>query len=238
MFKKSRYKSILVISDMHHPYAHPDVVAFLKAVRDEYKPDKVVCVGDEVDFHALSFHPSNVDLYSAGDELVTAINRLKPIYELFPEVDVLESNHGSLVLRKALFHGIPGKAIRGYNEILDAPKGWKWHEDLVIHGTDGQPIYFCHNKTKDILKNSQAMGMSFVCGHFHESAEIRYWGNPERLMWGMVTGCLIDKKSLAFAYNKTNLKRPIIGCAVILDSHPKLLPMVLNEHGRWIKKLV
>jgi len=42
---------------------------------------------------------------------------------------------------------------------------------------------------------------------------------------------------LAMAYNKNNLKRPVIGCAVIIDGIPQLIPMVLNRKGRWVKKL-
>ena len=42
---------ILVISDMHHPYAHPDLVPFLKAIKAKFKPTDVVCIGDEADFH-------------------------------------------------------------------------------------------------------------------------------------------------------------------------------------------
>src|ERR1700761_9219831 len=98
-------KSILVISDMHHPYAHPDVTRFLKAVKAKYRPDSVVCIGDEVDFHALSYHESNPDLDSAGKELEKAIKALRPIYALFPKVTVIESNHGSMVLRKSLTAG-------------------------------------------------------------------------------------------------------------------------------------
>src|ERR1700749_1207382 len=95
-------KSILVLSDMHHPYAHPDTVPFLKAVKAKYKPDTVVCIGDEADFHDSSFHDSDPDLDSAGVELEKAIKGLAPIYKLFPKVTVIESNHGSMVMRKAL----------------------------------------------------------------------------------------------------------------------------------------
>ena len=43
----------------------------------------------------------------------------------------------------------------------------------------------------------------------------------------------LDDESLAFSYNKINPKRPLIGCGIILDGQPKLLPMVLEVGGRW-----
>jgi len=48
---------------------------------------------------------------------------------------------------------------------------------------------------------------------------------------------LIDKKSLAFAYDKLNLQRPVIGVGMIINSLPVLIPMILNNKGRWCGKL-
>jgi hypothetical protein len=232
------FRSVLVISDQHFPFNHPDIIAFLAAIASKYRPDKIVNIGDEVDLNSLSFHEKDPDLMSPSDELQTAINRLQSLYKLFPDMDLVESNHGSLAYRRARFAGLPKRLIKDYNEILQAPKGWKWHHDLVLKTSDGNPVYFCHGKSADVLKMSQAMGMSCVQGHFHEKFEIRYWGNKLGLYWGMTVGCLIDNDALAFSYNKLNLKRPLIGCGLILDGHPKLMPMVLDKNGRWIKKLV
>ena len=49
----------------------------------------------------------------------------------------------------------------------------------------------------------------------------------------MAVGCLIDDHSLAFAYNKVNSARVILGCGIIINGQPKLLPMVLEKGGRW-----
>jgi len=229
-------KSICVISDLHCPYEHPDTVAFLAACKKKYAPDTIVCIGDEADFHALSYHESNPDLLAAGDELDAAIEHLKPIYKLFPNCTVIESNHGSMVLRKALTGGIPSKAIRGYNEVLDAPKGWKWKDDLILY-TELGPIYFCHGKTTTPGKLASQYGMSTVQGHFHEKAQINYISTPERLMFDAHTGCLANDKSLALQYNKINPKRPIVSIIVILNGVPHIVPMVLHKNHRWTGKL-
>ena len=233
-----KYKSILVISDTHFPYNHPDTIAFLKACKNHYKPDKVVHIGDEIDGHGISFHNSDPDLLSPGDELLTAINRLKVLYTMFPEVDLVESNHGSLVYRKGKVHGIPRHVFKSYREVLEAPRGWKWHFDLTLTMSDGKQVYFTHGKSSAHAKLSQSMGMSVVQGHYHERFEVIYWANPNGLYWDMRVGCLIEDKSLAFAYNNTNLKRPIIGIGVIINGHPKLVPMVLDKRGRWCGKLL
>lgn len=227
------YKSILLLSDIHAPFCHIDLVPFLKALKKKYKPDKIISVGDEADFAGISFHTHNADLYSAGDELTKTIEKLRPIYKLFPKLDLMESNHGSLVYRRAMDSGLPKRTIRSYREVLEAPKGWVWHEDMVVKSSDGSLTYICHNRTKDSLKSSQQIGMNFVSGHFHSTFEIRYWANSLKLHWGMIIGCLVDKDSMAFAYGKTCPAKPIIGCGIILNGIPKLLPMVLNKDGRW-----
>lgn len=228
---------ILVISDMHIPYGHRDTVAFLKAIKKKYNPDRVVCIGDEVDKHAMSFHASDPDLPSAGDELQEAIEKLREVYKIFPKVDLVDSNHGSMHYRKGKFHGIPRKYLRDYNDILDAPKGWKWYNHLKIKASDGSWIYFSHGLKKNGLPVAQQFGMNFVQGHYHTEFSIQYSSSPDKLIWAMTVGCLIDDDSMAFEYNKVTHQRPIIGCGIILDGQPHLLPMVLKKNGRWNKKL-
>ena len=230
------YNSILVISDMHHPYSHPDTVPFLTALEKKFRFDKVVCIGDEVDFHALSFHDPDPDLPSAGEELSRAIIALQPIYKLFPKMDIVESNHGSMVLRKGLASGMPKAVLRPYNEVLQAPKDWKWVFDLKVQTPLG-PVYFCHGKSGAAGRLASQYGMSCVQGHFHEKAQITYISTPEKLMFDAHTGCLADDKSLALGYNKINPRRPIVSVIVIINGIPQIQPMVLNQEGRWIGKL-
>lgn len=232
------YKRILTVSDPHLPYNHPDLFEFLEEIKKVYRPDLIVFMGDETDGHSFSFHDHDPDLMAPRDELQTAINRLKWLYKIFPKAYVLESNHGSLVYRKQKVSGLPRFVFKSYNQMLEAPKGWVWVPDLTVKMSNGNKVYFCHGKTSDVTKLSQSMGMCAVQGHYHEKFKIEYWGNPEGLYWGMQTGCLIENESLAFAYNKVNLKRPVIGTGIIINGHPKLLPMVLNKNGRWIGKLL
>jgi hypothetical protein len=218
---------------MHHPYSHPDTVTFLRAVTRKYKPTRVVLLGDEVDKHALSFHDSDPDLLSAGDELEAAIEALTPLYKLWPEVDIVDSNHGSLAYRRAKHHGIPRKYIRDYGDVLDAPSGWTWHDELLVKVPGGNQVYFHHGLSKDVMKVVAQRGLCVVQGHYHTEFRIGYLGNPNHLLWGMQVGCSIDPKALAFAYDRNNLGRPIIGHGIILNGLPKLLPMVLDRRGRW-----
>jgi hypothetical protein len=148
---------------------------------------------------------------------------------MFPVMDLVESNHGSMHLRKAKTHGFSKRYMRTYNEILEVGSGWKWHNDLTLDMSEWNvpDVYVHHGKTKRAIMTSKAMSMSHVCGHYHESFGIEYWANPKGLYFGMNAGCLIDDKKLAFSYNKIFPHRPIIGTAVIIEGVPVLEAMKL-----------
>lgn len=218
---------ILFISDMHIPYHHQNTIPFLKMLKERYSPTRIICLGDECDKHALSFWSKDPDLMSAGDELRAALPVIAELHDMFPVMDILDSNHGSLVWRKAKEHGIPRHYIKSYNDVLEVGEGWKWYDDMVLDLSDGQQVYVHHGKSSDAIKTSQAMGMSHVCGHYHNSFGVKYWANPQGLFWAMNSGCMINDSSLAFAYNNVNLHRPIIGTSLLIDGVPILEAMPL-----------
>ena len=230
-------KCILVISDTHCPYHHPDLLPFLKAIKKKYKPDRVIHIGDEVDSHAISFHDSDPDLYSAGDEHKASLLTIHAMEKLFPEMDLMDSNHGSLVYRRQKASGLPRAAMKSYNDFLEVGPGWKWHDDLIIDTPLGK-VYFCHGKTPDILKLATSMGMSCVSGHFHSLMGVRWFGNSLGLYFGLQVGCMIDSKSLAFRYNKVQKARPIIGCSIIYNGLPIIEPFIKDKSGKWVGKLL
>jgi predicted phosphodiesterase len=229
---------ILCISDMHHPYSHPDLIPFLSAIKDHYNPTQVVSIGDEVDYHAISFHSHDPDLFSPGQELEKAIEHLQPLYKLFPTMQIIESNHGSLVYRKQKHAGLPRSVFKEYRDILEAPEGWSWHRDLTLRMVNGLDVFFTHGMKANVTLLSKNMSMCVVQGHYHSKFKVEYWANTQCIRWGMQIGCLINDHSMAFEYNNTTMERPIIGTGIIIDGHPMLLPMVLNKKGRWIGRLV
>lgn len=186
-----------------------------------------ITVSGNCDMHALSYHEKDPSLHSASHELEAAKKVIAKLYKLFPEADILESNHGSLVWRKAKTHGIPRQYIKGYNEVLGVGEGWKWHPDMMVILPSGEKVYYHHGKSADAIKVSQQYSCSHVCGHYHESFGIKYWSTPTGLHFAVNSGCLIDRKSLAFAYANNNMKRPVIGTSLIIDSNPVLEVMEL-----------
>lgn len=225
------------MSDMHLPYGHQDTLPFLAYLKAKYKPTRVICLGDELDKHSLSFHSHDPDLASPSDELARALPMIKQLKKMFTKMDILESNHGSLAYRRAKANGIPRGYLKSYNDVLGVDSDWVWHYEMTITLPNGNKVYLHHGKAADIKKLSTSLGMCAVSGHYHQTFKVDYWANSLGLYWGMNVGCLIDDKSLAFAYNNCNLHRPLIGTGLIIDSQPVLVPLLMNESGAWIKPL-
>jgi len=183
----------------------------------------------------MSFHDSDPDLDSSGRELVLALGYIDTLHEIFPKMDLLNSNHGSMAYRKAKHHGVPRHLLKSYNDALGVPEqDWKWHDQIVVRLPNGHDVLIGHFFGSDVLKASIAMGMSLIQGHAHSSFELRYWQSMSGLHFAITSGCLIDDKSLAYAYNKMQIKRPIMGATFIENSQPYLIPMLVDQDNRWI----
>lgn len=228
-------KTVLAIPDWHHPFAHPDSFDFLAWMKKKFRPDTVVNLGDEADYHAISFHDHDPDGYSPGHELTRACEAIKPFFALFPEMYLCNSNHGDLPYRKAYANGLPARFIKSKREILCAPASWKWADRWDIDGIiyehgDGQ------SGQKAAVNAAEGNQRSTVIGHVHSYAGLQYVANAETLFFGFNVGCLVDTKAYAFRYGKHFKRKPVIGAGLIERGVPRFVPMLLDKRGRWIRR--
>lgn len=222
---------ILVIPDLQHPFAHPYALKFLKRVRDDYKTDVTICVGDEADAAALSRYPKDPDGMSAGAELRKTRRALKPYYAEFPNVRVCNSNHQQRLYKRAFESGIPRDLIVGYREYLAAPRGWQWADQWQVDG-----VVFEHGDRASGAttgpKLIDANHRSTVYGHHHSTAGLGYVRKGHNTLFWMNVGCLIDENSYAMSYTKMHRTKPVLSCGVVLDGVPFLIPMIQGGRKR------
>lgn len=233
---KSCHDTILVIPDLHIPYHHPDAFEFLAQLYQAHPDATVVCLGDEVDNHALSFHDSDPNLDSAGTELAKARTAIAELNSIFPSMLICHSNHGSLQYRRAKAHGIPVEYLRTYREVMfpnGGGHGWEWAYSHTL-GTSNGDILFKHQCTGDPRTAAAHEGTNLVVGHHHGRFDLAYGASSSRLYWGATAGCLLDRGSLAFAYGRETAFKPILGALLIIGGVPYHMPMILDEDGNWI----
>ena len=231
---------ILVIPDQHAPYHHVDTIDFLHDLASMVNPTRIINLGDEVDNHGLSMHDSDPNLDSAGVELARAKEFLKELATLFPVMDVCHSNHGSLVYRRAMKFGIPVEYIKSYRNILfdnGEGDGWAWHDKIKIRLPNDDLLIAQHQSAGDTIANAAHERAHIIEGHEHSKFQIEYRSSSTALYWVVISGCLVDRESLAFAYGKMYPKKPIIGATVIIDSQPVLIPMPMDNDGRYTGKI-
>jgi len=223
VFKGGDPDNILVIGDLHAPFTLPKYLKFCREQQETYNCGTVVFIGDCLDSHFSSYHETDPDGYSAGEELDRAVDMLKDWYHTFPIATVIIGNHDRLVYRKAYSSGVSKKWIREYSDVLGTA-GWNFVENIEIFG-----VNFNHGEGGTARNRIKSELQSQVQGHLHTQLYTDYLVGANFIVWGMQVGCGVDNKSYAMSYGK-HFKKPAIGCGVVLNKGtlPIAIPMKMG----------
>jgi len=229
--KKKYPNRTLIIGDTHCPYDLPTYLDFLIDTYHEYKCNKIIHIGDEIDNHALSFHESIPELQSAGDELALAKKHLHRYYKYLPQRDVtvIIGNHTRMVMRKAMSGGIPKQWIRDYNDVLEVPE-WTFVPEIIV-----DDVLYAHGEGGTARTKCRADLQSVCQGHLHTQLYSEVYVGRNRRIFGMQVGTGIKHSEIAFNYARAG-KRPAIGCGVVLHGTQAIaIPMPLELYGKKSK---
>lgn len=222
---------VLIIGDTHCSAMRRGYIAFLKQIAEEYETNRVVHIGDMVDWSSISFHEKSPALSSALSEFKATKRQVAALVRAFPEADIMLGNHDELPRRQATTVGLPSEVLRNYNDLWEID--WKVHprfSKLIIDG-----VIYSHGDSgrggmDAALTQARNNFQSTVIGHFHSQASIRWWANSEFRVFGLSTGCGFDYKKLQFEYGKRFVAKPILGCGVILGGKRAYFePMILKS---------
>jgi len=224
--------NVLVIGDTHAPCMHPEYVDFLLDVQDSWDCDRVVHIGDLVDWASISYHPKAPSLKNSEKEFEDAYEQVQAIGAAFPTVDWMIGNHDSLTERQASDLGLPVQVLKSYTDLWDLP-GWTAHArysnvkiDNVMyqHGDRGKGGSF------PAMANAKVEFMSVVQGHYHAAAGVQYIANQNEIVFGLQVGCGVDHHRAAMEYGVKYAQKPLVGCGVVIDGHTALFePMIMEK---------
>ena len=215
--------NILVIGDLHAPFTLPKYLAFCRDQQEIYNCGNVIFIGDIIDNHYSSYHESDPDGYSAGQELDRAIDMISDYNYTFPKATVIIGNHDRLVYRKAFSSGVSKQWIREYKDVLKTPD-WDFVENMEIFG-----INVNHGEGGTARNRIKSELQSQVQGHLHTQLYADYLVGANFIVWGLQVGCGVNNKSYAMAYGR-HYKKPAIGCGVVLNKGtlPIAIPMKMG----------
>lgn len=216
-------RRILVVGDLHAPFIRNGYLEFCKEIHKEYKCTDVVFTGDIIDNHASSFHTSDPDGLSAGDELDAALAQIDEWVKAFPKAMVCIGNHDRLPLRQAFESGVSSRWVRDYSDVLGCPD-WTFAEGFDIDG-----VRYEHGEGQKPHRKMLFNRQSYVCGHVHSELSIQFSVSEHDRLWAMQIGWGGDQSAYSMAYAK-NFKKGVVSCGVVLKNGtmPIAIPMPIT----------
>jgi len=197
-------------------------VRFLQDTFDSWGVDRIVHIGDLVDWNSISYHEKHPSNSNASLEHKKALKQVQSLHKAFPSVDWLIGNHDALTYRQAKTAGIPDIVMKPYAD--------QWEVDWVVHDRKEQEemrfridgVIYRHGDggkggRNAAIKNAQANCRSVVQGHHHSNAGVEYYANQEFRMFGLDVGCGIDMKLLPFEYARRFPRKPVLGCGIVVN---------------------
>ena len=230
---KSYQENLLFITDLQIPFEHHKALKFCVQVKKHFKitDENVYNVGDEIDqYFGGLWKKSPEARHTPNSEIAESINKLKRWYRAFPTMKLCISNHGTRYWRKALEAEIPSQMLRRYEEVIQAPLGWKWQKRWIIKAPKQQILCEHGDDWGGRFPHVDAAmhnGMSTVIGQHHTKAGVHFLKTAMLDIWCAVGGSLIDFEQYAFEYARNAKLKPQIGVIVVVNGGktPYFLPL-------------
>lgn len=216
-----------VVGDLHLPFTIREYLSFCGDTFAKWNVTKVVFIGDVIDNHASSFHASDPNGLSAGDEWALARERLKDWTRAFPRATWILGNHDRIPMRKVFDAGLPREVLRA--NIYDTPPGWETTESLEVDG-----VLYVHGEAaggaNGAINLAKKREMSCAVGHYHRLMSVQYSPTHSyRHRFGLQVGCGFDSETYAAAYGK-HFGRMAIGCGIVKHGR-EAYNVPMHQHG-------
>lgn len=206
---------IVAISDLQCPFEDKRAVEAVAQFIEDYKPDRVISVGDECDLSPISRYVEGSQ-YAWTANLDKERNRTVEVLKMLQVQHITRSNHldrwYAALAKIPAFHTLPEMKLEKFFKFDEL--GITYHETpwdptgtgttLLMHGDEGSM-----NRKAGMTALGLALRVqrNVICGHTHRQAAIpetfTYLGdkNPREL-WGMEAGTLADFNSPGMRYAK------------------------------------
>lgn len=215
-----------VIPDLHIPGQLKDALEFCQDTFNDKKVQQIICIGDLVDHHFISRHPTELDALNPREEWQKARTEVNRWTYAFPEVFLCKGNHDFIHERQAQTLGMPDLFLKSINDIYGLPETWIWSHKFLLfdsvivdHGLGSGGMY-------GAKRTANSLACSYVQGHTHAHAAVFNLPRPLKDGAAMNVGCLVDNTKYNMRYGEQIYKIPMsLGCGIIHESnHMEFVP--------------
>lgn len=208
---------VIIGSDDHAPFNHEGRLEFYASLKRMNPKASFVHAGDLFDFHAMSRHQTEVDADNPEVEYRRALEFVKGLVKVFPSGVLVLGNHDQIPQRQMTSIGLTPMLLKESRELYGLPKTWRveplyyvikpWNV-LVEHGVGSSGKLGC-------ATTALAKRCSYVQGHTHAQACVKYMTNYADTIFGMNVGCGCNEGALAMRYAKHNVHKGVLGAGVV-----------------------
>jgi len=212
-----------VISDLQMPGHLDNALEFCQDTFSDAKVKQIICIGDLIDHHYISFHGTEPDALNSVQEWKAVQKELQRWVKAFPKMFLCRGNHDDIPARQMTKIGMhPDIYLRDLNTIYGLPKSWVWSDQftlfescLVDHGLGSTGMYGAKN-------TANKLGCSYVQGHTHAYGATFDIPRLFRNAAAMNVGCLMDEDKYNGRYGKKVFKQPMSLGSGIIYAHDEM----------------
>ncbi len=121
--------------------------------------------------------------------------------------------------------GVPGLYLKQFNDLYGTDT-WKWVDSTTIDG-----VHYYHGEGSGGACPAMLAAKHRLCpvvlGHLHSACGVWYQVGPTAKIWGMSVGCGVDRDHWSMQYGAAFLRKPVVGCGVVIDGEPYVETMNL-----------
>lgn len=198
-----------IISDTQFPGNMDTALEFVLDTGSKYKVEQWIHIGDMVDHHYISRHPTETDAWNPRQEISEVRGELSKWVKAIKNLFICRGNHDLIPSFRAASLGMPDLFLKSINDVYGLPDTWVWNDKyllfdrtIVFHGMGSNGMYGVKN-------TANKWGCSAIQGHTHSNAAVFDIPRPLGNCQAMNVGCLADENKYNARYAKYYFTQPV-----------------------------
>ncbi len=222
-------KSILIIPDVHFPFADMSALRKMYALAKQLKPSIYVCLGDTFDLYSMSRFPRSLNVITPKKELETArqmaedmwasLFKASPKAKAFP----LRGNHEDRISKKIIQNAPELESLFDIKTIFTFKKVELVEEELLLK-INGERVLFQHGFFTKIGDHVKRNLISTVHGHTHRPG-IYYHRLENTVLFELDCGHLGNPNTKALSYAPKRISNWVKGFGFISELGPQFISL-------------